>query len=120
MGAGRVGSLQLPSRPKCISERVNHRHDATFLEKGSDVFMNFPTGLVLAESCKRGSQEACRSIVPPRTCCKMITMACRRSQLFFLFSSKTARTKSQMGAEKVDVLVSPSRGFKSPERCMRV
>lgn len=60
-----------------------------------------------------------RSMVPPSTCCKMMTIACRLSQLFFLSSSNTAKIRSHIGEEKVEVLVSPSRGFKSPERCIR-
>ena len=45
-----------------------------------------------------------RSMVPPSTCCKMMTIACRLSQLFFLSSSNTAKIRSHIGEEKVEVL----------------
>lgn len=56
-----------------------------------------------------------RSIVPPSTCCKIMTTACFRSQLFLLSNSNTASIKSQIGAEnELESPLSPPRGFRSP------
>lgn len=112
---GTSGGLSFPSGHSPFlkaSMKVMTRLSSKNVLRVSRIFLNPPVRKTLDDRRIVGYL----SIVPPRTCCSMITIACLLNQLFFLFSSKIAKTKSHMGAVKSDVLDSPSRGFKSPVR----
>jgi len=112
---GTPGGLSLP--PGQRLSRKRSRYDKSLGGASNILTLSRIFLLTWSEKKRLFRNRNHHLIVPPSSSCRI---ACRLNQLFFLWSSNTAKIRSRIGEMKVDVIISHSKGLRSSSESLQV